>query len=101
MVALLNAGGLLMHPFVLAEIALGNPPRRAVTLATLGAIRQPVIASNTELRRMIEKHTIFGSGVGYVDAHLIASTMLTAGAKLWTGDKRLHAVAERLGVSAA
>lgn len=99
MVALLEAGGVLMHPFVLAEIALGDLPRRAVTLATLGGIRQPIVASHSEVRRLIERHAIHGSGVGYVDAHLVASAMLTD-ARLWTGDRRLHRVAERLGVAA-
>lgn len=100
MVDLLVAGAVLMHPYVLAEIALGNLPRRALTLATLGEIRQPAVASYSEVRRIIEKHDLAGSGVGYVDVHLAASTMLTAGAKLWTRDKRLLAVSQRLGIAA-
>jgi hypothetical protein len=48
----------------------------------------------------IGRHALFGLGIGYVDAHLLASVRLTAGATLWTRDKRLLGVAERLGLAA-
>jgi hypothetical protein len=48
---------------------------------------------------MIERDTLFGRGLGYVDAHLLAAVRLTAGAELWTIDHRLHAAAARFGVA--
>jgi predicted nucleic acid-binding protein len=49
--------------------------------------------------RVIERETFFGRGVGYIDVHLLAAVRLTAGARLWTNDKRLCAVAEGLGLA--
>ena len=62
-------------------------------------MRLPV-ATPTEVLRMIERYELAGSGVGYVDAHLIASTLITPKCRLWTRDRRLNAVAHRLGVAA-
>jgi predicted nucleic acid-binding protein len=51
--------------------------------------------------RFIDREALYGRGIGYVDAHLLASARLTAGGSLWTRDKRLHAVAGQLGLAAA
>lgn len=91
----------LMHPYVRGEVALGNPPRRAALLSDLDLIDQAIVADHDEVMQLIERHRLFGSGVGYVDAHLVASTLLTDDARLWTRDKRLAAVATRLGIGAA
>jgi predicted nucleic acid-binding protein len=96
---LLENGGVLGHPFVTGELALGSLKKRAVILADLQALPQAVIAHNEEVLRFIDQHKLYGLGIGYIDAHLLTSMRLTAGASLWTRDRRLHAVAERLGLA--
>ncbi len=96
--ALLNQGQALLHPYVRGELALGNLPRRAIVLADLDALPKPPVADDREVATLIESAELYGSGIGYVDAHLIASTMLTPRGCLWTLDKRLHAVATRLKI---
>ena len=54
---------------------------------------------DVEVLHFIDRHALFGSGVGYVDAHLLAAVQLTAGAELWTKDKQLHGVAVELGLA--
>ena len=100
LVSLLEERSALIHPFVLGEIALGALRQRAIVLANLGRLPAAVTASDPEVFSFIDRHRLFGSGIGYVDAHLLASVRLSAGAKLWTRDGRLAGVAERLDVSA-
>jgi predicted nucleic acid-binding protein len=91
----LAVGAVLAHPFVIGEIACGLLPRRAETLALLAALPATPVAGHEEALGFIERHRLAGRGVGYVDIHLLASSAL-AGAKLWTRDKRLAAVAVAL-----
>lgn len=98
--ALLDDDAVLMHPYVLGEIAMGSLKRRAGTLADLRDLVQASVAEPEELLAFVERHALYGTGIGYVDAHLLASTLLTPDARLWTRDKRLRAAAERLGVAA-
>lgn len=100
MAMLLDADRIVTHPFVIGEIALGDLKPRAATLAELAAVPTVPVAEAEEVIDVIERYALYGSGVGYVDAHLIASTLLAPGVGLWTRDKRLHAAAERLGVAA-
>jgi predicted nucleic acid-binding protein len=94
--AVLEAGGVLTHPFVIGELALGHLRRRDVVLTALSDLPQATVATDAEVRRFIDRHALFGRGIGYLDAHLLAATRLTAGAQLWTRDKRLQGVAARL-----
>jgi hypothetical protein len=89
-----------MHRFVLAEITLGSLKGRAATIAGLAGIRLARDAHHAEVMELIEREHLYGIGIGYVDAHLLASTLLTPETRLWTRDKRLHAAAERLGIAA-
>jgi predicted nucleic acid-binding protein len=98
MVALLEANLILMHAHVVGEIALGNLRNRAGILDGLRALPQAEIAKEDEVLGLIERHGLFGTGIGLVDAHLLASTLLTPDARLWTRDRRLRDVAERLGI---
>lgn len=91
----------LLHRFVLAEVALGSLKSRTATIAGLRALRPAVEAAHDDVMDLIERERLYGLGVGYVDAHLLASTLLTPDARLWTRDKRLRAAAERSGVAAA
>ncbi len=80
---------------------MGGLRGRATVLRDMGRLPQAAVATHREILDFVERHRLFGLGIGYVDAHLLASSRLTPGAALWTRDKRLHAVAERLGVATA
>lgn len=95
----LQSGSVLTHPFVIGELALGHLRRREAFLAQLRLLPRAIMASDAEVLRLIEEGGLVASGIGYVDAHLLAATRLTHGATFWTHDKRLRAAAERLGVA--
>ena len=97
---LLGDGEVLVHPFVLGELALGNLRRRDAFLSDLRDLPRAAVASDEEVTSLIQRQTLFGCGIGYVDAHLLAAARLTAGTKLWTHDRRLQAVAAQLGLAA-
>ena len=99
LVRLLVNGQVLVHPFVIGELALGNIRQRLDLLAELQNLPHAHIASDHEVLRFIELHKLFGLGIGYVDAHLLAAVRLTAEAALWTRDKRLLNVAAQLGMA--
>jgi predicted nucleic acid-binding protein len=101
LIALLNGGEVLCHPFVMGELALGSLRRRDAFLNDLRDLPQAIVASDEEVLDLIDREALFGSGIGYVDAHLLAAARLTAGSKLWTRDRRLQAVAAQLGLAAA
>ena len=98
--SLLEQGQVVTHPFVIGELAVGNLEPRAPVLNGLRALPEARVARHEEVLQFIEQRRLFGLGIGFVDAHLLASVHLTAGATLWTRDKRLMAVAERLAVAA-
>jgi predicted nucleic acid-binding protein len=90
----------LGHPFVIGELALSNMRQRQVVLDALGDLPQAIVARDTEVLHFINLEKLHGQGIGYVDAHLLASAMLSHGAALWTRDLKLHTIAVRLGVAA-
>jgi predicted nucleic acid-binding protein len=96
---LLDAGEVLGHPFVTGEIALGNLPQRGLTLRMLRRLPQADVASDQEVLDLIERQALFGRGIGYIDAHLLAAARLTTNAQLWTADRRLQSVAAELGLA--
>lgn len=95
---LLEAGLVATHPLVVGELAMGNLHARDTVLALLGKLPQAIAATDDEVLAHITRHRLFGIGIGYADAHLLASTQLTAGTSLWTRDRRLRAAADRLGI---
>ncbi|WP_293900389.1 PIN domain-containing protein [Phenylobacterium sp.] len=97
----LDAGEALSHPLVIGELAIGNLHPRDAVLHALRRLPRAVLATDDEVLALIERERLYGLGVGYVDAHLLASTRLSPGATLWTRDRRLAEVANRLGVAAA
>ena len=96
---LLEREATLMHPYVRGEISLGNLANRIAVLTDLDALPAAPIAHHGEVLGLIESARLFGTGVGFVDAHLLASTMLLGNGRLWTRGRRLHAAAERLGIA--
>ena len=89
----LNRGEVLAHPFVLGELALGNLRQRTQVLEALSQLPMATAATDAEVLDFIARQQLFGRGIGYVDAHLLAATRLTPGSRLWTLDKRLRAAA--------
>ena len=96
----LNAGQVLGHRFVTGELALGSLQNRDMVLDSLQDLPQAGVATDEEVMRFIAHHALFGIGIGYIDAHLLAAVRLSPGALLWTRDKRLLAASARLGLSA-
>ncbi len=95
---LLENGSVLMHPFVFGELALGNLRNAQVILQALAHLPPAEQATDPEVMRLIDTAHLAGSGIGYVDAHLLTAVRLTPDTRLWTRDRRLQAVAERLGI---
>ncbi len=95
---MLVAGRVMIHPFVLGEVALGNLAGRDLVLGLLADLPAVTVASDTEVLRFIAAGGLFGLGIGYVDAHLLAAARLTPGMTLWTRDRRLQAAAVSLGL---
>ena len=100
LVTLLEASQVLTHPFVVGEIALGSLKNRETILGSMKGLPQAATATDEEVQQFIESNALFGLGIGYIDAHLLAAVRLDAGSRLWTRDKRLGAVANRMGLAA-
>ena len=98
---LLTASSVLMHPFVIGELACGNLRKRDQILALLQDLPRAAVATDDEVLFFIGRHTLMGRGLGYVDVHLLASVALHGTARLWTRDKRLRVVADSLGLGHA
>jgi predicted nucleic acid-binding protein len=96
----LNQGQIMIHPFIIAELALGSLRDRTKTLATLDLLPQVRVAQMNELRMMIETRRLYNLGIGLTDTHLIASAFINSPTLLWTKDRRLRKVAEFFGVHA-
>ena len=100
LVQLITQDCALIHPMVIAEIACGTPPApRIQTLAHLALLQTCKQAVLSEVMAFIERERLYGLGCGLVDMCLLASTIITPGAALWTLDKRLAELAERFGVA--
>ena len=76
---LLEAGQVLAHPFVTGELALGNLRNRDAVLGALQNMPQAAVATEPEVLRFIGEKGLFGLGIGYIDAHLLAAVLLTPG----------------------
>jgi hypothetical protein len=100
LVRLLGEGQVLAHPFVIGELALGNLRNRDAVLGALQDLPQAGVATDSEVLGFIGGKGLFGLGIGYMDAHLLAAVLLTPGSKLWTRDKRLLAATAQLGIAA-
>lgn len=93
----LDAGEVLVHPFVIGELACGNLRNRREILDLLGGLPSAVTATDAEVLHFVDERRLAGKGIGWIDAHLLASTALTAGARLWTRDRRLATIAGHFG----
>ena len=96
---LLNQGQVLAHPFVIGELALGNLQNRDLVLNALQDLPQAPVATDGEVLGYIQENSLYGMGIGYIDAHLLAAVRLALGSMLWTRDKRLLSAATKLGLA--
>lgn len=99
--ALLANGRVITHPFVIGEICLGSLRQRQTIVDELNSLRRAASATDEEVMSLVERHALAGTGIGWIDAHLIASTLLTPDTQLLTYDKKLAAVATRLSLAAS
>ncbi len=95
----LNNSNVLMHPFVLGELACGNLNKRREILILLKDLPKSSVATDNEVLFFIEQHKLMGRGIGYIDTHLLAAVALNGSARLWTRDKRLRAVCDSLSLT--
>ena len=95
----LDAREILTHPLILGELAMGNLAGRDRFLTELRRLPKAIAATDEEVLDLVDRERLFGLGVGYVDACLLAATRLTPDAHLWTFDRRLAETAMRLGLS--
>jgi len=98
--ALLGQAQVWCHPFVIGELACGRLKSRGELLSLLGTLPQVRQAAHDEVLALVESNDLGGRGIGWIDAHLLASARLT-GVPIWTFDRRLAGVARSLGVGAA
>ncbi len=97
---LLDRRQIIIHPFVVGELALGNMRQRARTLFALKRLPRAMVARDSDVLSLIDNHRLHGRGVGYIDVHLLASTLITPEAVIWSRHRRLMAVADDLAVAA-
>jgi predicted nucleic acid-binding protein len=98
--ALLDKEQVLSHPFVIGELGLGSIPQRATTLRQLNRLPVSLVAHHDDVMLLVDQQRLYGSGLSYVDVHLLAATRLTPDATLWSRDKNLSAAAKRLSLAA-
>jgi hypothetical protein len=96
----LQRNNICTHPFIVTELILGNLPHRQNATASLDQLPMVKVAQLPEVRHMIEAHPLFQRGIGFGDAHLIASTLITPHTFLWSRDQHLRSVAMTLGINA-
>jgi predicted nucleic acid-binding protein len=96
----LNRGDVIMHPFVIGELVLGYVPKIAEMIEDLRILPMALVASTDEVLAFIAHRKLSGSGIGYVDVHLLAAVSLAPETFLWTRDKRLHVAAQSLSLAA-
>ena len=94
----LSRGQIVMHPFIVAEMALGSLHNRRKRLDEMESLLEVKVAQLHEVRHMIESHTLYSKGIGLTDAHLIASCLMTPGTQLWTRDGNMANIANALGI---
>jgi predicted nucleic acid-binding protein len=99
LVTLLNENKVLLHPFIIGELACGNLSNRTEVLRLLKDLPQAAIATDSEVLFFIERHRLMGRGIGYIDAHVLAFASLAEQTHLWTRDKRLLAVSAALSLA--
>jgi predicted nucleic acid-binding protein len=99
LMTLLDSEEVCCHPFIAGELACGNLRQRAEILRLLTRLPTIPVAEHGEVLHLVERNRLMGSGIGWIDAHLLAAAVVS-GARLWTLDRPLAAAASRIGVAA-
>jgi len=94
---LLTSGQVATHPFVIGELACGNLANREKILELLSSLPSLKMASHAEALHLIQTHSLHGTGIGWIDAHLLSSALLSH-TPVWTRDRKLNAAARKLGI---
>jgi predicted nucleic acid-binding protein len=97
--AALESESVLTHPFVIGELACGGIRNRTEFLDLIGRLPAPPTATDREALELIDRHKLNSKGIGYIDVHLLASTLLLPNARLWTKDQRLASIASDLKIA--
>jgi len=97
---LIDSSQILVHPFVTGELAMGSLHGRGRFLNELDELPQMAILTSKDVIRFVGKHRLYGTGISYIDAHLLAAAHNAEDVQLWTNDKRLHAASARLNIAA-
>ena len=100
LVQFLDRGDVVMHPFVIGELALGSVTKSTAMLDDLHDLPKAAVAHADEILKFITERKLSGSGIGYVDVHLLAAAALVPETLVWTRDKRLRSVAQSLSLAA-
>ena len=95
---LLGNNEVLYHPFIYGEVAMGSLADRRSILRDIRRLPSAKVAKHDEVMSLVEDFSLFGLGIGYIDAHLLASALLMPGARIWTRDKRLAELTARLSL---
>ena len=98
---LLENEQIVMHPMIIGELAMGNLANRQQTLEDFAKLPEISVARHEEVLFFIEHHQLMGTGIGYIDAHLLTASVLHGATQLWTRDRRMMAVADELGINFA
>ena len=96
--SLLDEEQVLCHPFVVGELACGALHNRQEVLGLLSSLPQAQLVEHEEVLHLLERRRLHGRGLGWIDAHLLASAILTE-CTLWTFDKPLGRAAAALAIS--
>jgi len=95
---LLTSGQVATHPFVIGELACGKLTNRAEILTLLSSLPLLKTASHAEALQLIETHSLHGTGIGWIDVHLLSSALLNH-VPIWTRDRKLNVAAKTLGIA--
>jgi len=93
LVALLEEGAVVCHPYIVGEVACGTPPSRKVVIGLLSELESTPVATQEEFLAMMDARQLYGRGCGFVDMSLLASVLLSEKTLIWTLDKRFELVA--------
>ncbi len=93
LVALLEEGAVICHPYIIGELACGTPPGRKNIIELLSDLESAPVATHDEFLAMMDARQLYGRGCGYVDMCLLASALLSEKSLIWTLDKRFELLA--------
>ena len=99
MSGLLGNALVVQHPYVTGELALGNFKDRAAVLTSLRALPRAMVASQGDFLAFVDAAQLHGTGIGFVDSHLLAACRLSPGTSLWSRDKKLERWAATMGLA--